>query len=111
MAAIRSETTAADPPPAEPALHVLAGNVPGVGVFGVVAALLTGVPSLVKPPRASRSCRTSSSRRSTVAPELQRAIAIAPWRGGPPTSTARPSTRPTSSSPTAATRRSISLTP
>ncbi len=30
------------------ALHILAGNVPGAGIFGVVAALLAGVPSLVK---------------------------------------------------------------
>ncbi len=33
------------------ALHVLAGNVPGGGVFGIVAALLAGVPSLVKAAR------------------------------------------------------------
>jgi hypothetical protein len=62
---------------------VLAGNVPGVGVFGVVAALLTGVPSLVKPaarePFLPDLVVTSIA---TVAPELQRAIAIAPWRGG-----------------------------
>src|SRR5438093_369846 len=40
---------AADAPRAALALHVLAGNVPGAGVFGIVAALLAGVPSMVKP--------------------------------------------------------------
>jgi hypothetical protein len=65
------------------ALHVLAGNVPGVGVFGIVAALLAGVPSLVKP--AAREPFLPAllvDSITAVAPELRRAIAVAPWRGG-----------------------------
>ena len=65
------------------ALHVLAGNVPGVGVFGIVAALLAGVPSLVKP--ATREPFLPAllvESIAAVAPELQRGVALAPWRGG-----------------------------
>jgi len=65
------------------ALHVLAGNVPGVGVFGVFAALLAGVPSLVKP--AAREPFLPGiivESINTVAPELRRAVAVTPWRGG-----------------------------
>lgn len=65
------------------ALHVLAGNVPGVGVFGIFAALLVGVPSLVKP--AAREPFLPDllvESMQTIAPELARAIAVAPWRGG-----------------------------
>ena len=65
------------------ALHVLAGNVPGVGVFGIVAALLAGVPSLVKP--AAREPFLPAlliDSIAAVAPELRCAIAVAPWRGG-----------------------------
>ncbi|MEO6027897.1 MAG: acyl-CoA reductase, partial [Candidatus Binatia bacterium] len=72
----------ATPPPGL-ALHVLAGNVPGVGVFGVVAALLAGIPSLVKP--AAREPFLPAllvDSIVSVAPELRRAVALAPWRGG-----------------------------
>ncbi|MCC6847785.1 MAG: hypothetical protein IT294_04740 [Deltaproteobacteria bacterium] len=65
------------------ALHVLAGNVPGVGVFGIVAALLAGVPSLVKP--AAREPFLPAllvESIAALAPELRTAIAVAPWRGG-----------------------------
>lgn len=65
------------------ALHVLAGNVPGVGVFGIIAALLAGVPSLVKP--AAREPFLPAlivESIVAVAPELRRAVAVAPWRGG-----------------------------
>lgn len=65
------------------ALHVLAGNVPGVGVFGILAALLAGVPSLVKP--AAREPFLPAllvESIAAVAPELGRAITVAPWRGG-----------------------------
>lgn len=65
------------------ALHVLAGNVPGVGVFGIFAALLAGVPSLVKP--AAREPFLPALLVESVmaiAPELGRALAVAPWRGG-----------------------------
>ena len=65
------------------ALHVLAGNVPGVGVFGIVAALLAGVPSLVKP--ATREPFLPAllvDSIAAVAPELRRAVAVASWRGG-----------------------------
>lgn len=65
------------------ALHVLAGNVPGVGIFGVVAALLAGVPSLVKP--ATREPFLPGivvESINAVAPELGRAVAVSPWRGG-----------------------------
>ncbi len=73
---------AAQPLPAL-ALHVLAGNVPGVGIFGIVGALLAGVPSLVKP--AAREPFLPAlfvESLASVAPELQRAVAVAPWRGG-----------------------------
>ncbi len=52
---------------------MLAGNVPGVGVFGIVAALLAGVPSLVKP--AAREPFLPAlmvESIAAVAPELQR---------------------------------------
>jgi acyl-CoA reductase-like NAD-dependent aldehyde dehydrogenase len=65
------------------ALHVLAGNVPGVGIFGVVAALLAGIPSIVKP--ATREPFLPAllvESIAVVAPELQRGLAVAPWRGG-----------------------------
>lgn len=65
------------------ALHVLAGNVPGVGVFGIVAAILAGVPSLVKP--ATREPFLPAllvESIGVVTPELQRSVALAPWRGG-----------------------------
>jgi acyl-CoA reductase-like NAD-dependent aldehyde dehydrogenase len=65
------------------ALHVLAGNVPGVGVFGIVAALLAGVPSLVKPAAREPFLPTLLvDSIAAVAPELRRAVAVAPWRGG-----------------------------
>ncbi len=70
-------------PHPELALHVLAGNVPGVGAFGIVAALLAGVPSLVKPAaREPFFPALLAESVVAVAPELQRALAIAPWRGG-----------------------------
>ena len=47
-AAARAEATALAAPRHRLALHVLAGNVPGAGVFGIVAALLAGAPSVVK---------------------------------------------------------------
>ncbi len=65
------------------ALHVLAGNVPGVGVFGIFAAILAGVPCLVKP--AAREPFLPDllvESIHAVAPELARAIAVTPWRGG-----------------------------
>ncbi len=43
------------------AVHVLAGNVPGVGVFGMIAGLLTGVPGLVKD-RAPRAVHSGARR-------------------------------------------------
>lgn len=70
-----------DPPSL--ALHVLAGNVPGVGVFGIVAAILAGIPSLVKPATREPFLPTLLVESiGVVAPELQRSIALAPWRGG-----------------------------
>jgi acyl-CoA reductase-like NAD-dependent aldehyde dehydrogenase len=65
------------------ALHVLAGNVPGVGVFGLMAALLAGIPSVVKP--AAREPFLPAlvvDSIVAVAPELRRVVALAPWRGG-----------------------------
>jgi acyl-CoA reductase-like NAD-dependent aldehyde dehydrogenase len=65
------------------ALHVLAGNVPGVGIFGIVAALLAGIASLVKP--AAREPFLPDlfvESIAAVAPELQCGLALAPWRGG-----------------------------
>ena len=65
------------------AFHSLAGNVPGVGVFGMVAALLTGVPSLVKtaarepllPVLAAQSIAERDAR-------LGAGVAVLHWRGG-----------------------------
>jgi hypothetical protein len=65
------------------ALHVLAGNVPGSGVFGIVGALLAGVPSLVKP--AAREPHVASlvvESIASLAPAFRGAIAVASWRGG-----------------------------
>ncbi len=71
--------------PPDLALHVLAGNVPGAGLFGILAAVLAGVPSLVKP--AAREpvlpALVVESLR-TLAPVLRRAVAVASWRGGTP---------------------------
>ncbi len=65
------------------AFHSLAGNVPGVGVFGMIAALLAGVPSLVKaaarepvfPVLVARSIAAEDAR-------LGAALAVLRWRGG-----------------------------
>jgi hypothetical protein len=73
----------AEPPPAETAevvFHALAGNVPGVGVFGMVAALLAGAASLVKtakrepvlPALAAQSIAEADAR-------LGRALAVVHW--------------------------------
>jgi hypothetical protein len=71
--------------PARPrfAVHVLAGNVPGVGVFGMVAGLLAGVPGLVK--TASREpFLPELVARSLVAedPRLAAGLAVVHWSGG-----------------------------
>jgi hypothetical protein len=82
-ATTRTELEGTGDPIPDLALHVLAGNVPGVGIFGIVAALLAGIPSLVKP--AAREPFLPAlvvESIAAVAPELQRAVALAPWRGG-----------------------------
>jgi hypothetical protein len=87
-AAVRAELGDALPEPAQLprlALHVLAGNVPGAGIFGIVGGLLAGVPSLVKP--AAREPYLPSFLVESIgelAPELRRAVAVATWRGGDP---------------------------
>lgn len=65
------------------AFHSLAGNVPGVGVFGLVAALLAGVPSIVKTAR--REPELPALVAAALAAEDSRlgdAVAIAYWPGG-----------------------------
>jgi len=69
--------------PAALALHVLAGNVPGAGVFGIIAALLAGTPSIVKTSR--REPRLPALIAETLAsedPRLGAALAVAHWPGG-----------------------------
>jgi len=68
---------------ADLALHVLAGNVPGAGIFGIVAALVAGVPSLLKPSaREPHLPQLIVESIRALAPELRRAIAVVTWRGG-----------------------------
>ncbi len=65
------------------ALHSLAGNVPGVGIFGIVAALVAGVPSVVK--TAEREPLLPLLLAQTLAaiePTLAAALAVAHWPGG-----------------------------
>jgi acyl-CoA reductase-like NAD-dependent aldehyde dehydrogenase len=65
------------------AVHVLTGNVPGAGVFGMVAALLAGVPSLVKTAR--REPLLPALIAGALASEdarLGAALAVVPWLGG-----------------------------
>ncbi len=65
------------------AFHSLAGNVPGAGVFGLVAALLAGVPSVVK--TAEREPLLPVLVAETLAavePRLAAALAIVHWPGG-----------------------------
>ena len=65
------------------AVHMLAGNIPGAGVFGMIAALLAGVPSLVKTARrepllpvlVARSLAAEDAR-------LGAALAVTHWPGG-----------------------------
>lgn len=65
------------------AVHVLAGNVPGVGVFAMIAGLLAGVPGLVKTarrepllaPLVTRSLASADTR-------LGAALAVVHWPGG-----------------------------
>ncbi len=67
--------------------HVLAGNIPGVGIFGVVAALLLGAPSLVKassrepllPTLFARSLLKAGCERAGV---LASAVEVVSWPGG-----------------------------
>ncbi len=65
------------------ALHILSGNVPGSGVFGLIAALLAGVPSLVKTAR--REPLLPALIAGSLADEdarLGAALAVTPWTGG-----------------------------
>ena len=71
------------PGTAQLAVHTLAGNVPGAGVFGMIAALLVAVPSLVKTARrepflpvlVARSLAAEDAR-------LGAALAVVHWPGG-----------------------------
>lgn len=65
------------------AFHSLAGNVPGVGVFGMIAALLAGVPSIVKTARREPALPLLVA--ASLAEEDRRlgeALAVAHWPGG-----------------------------
>lgn len=63
--------------------HVLAGNIPGVGFSGLVAATLAGTASLVKTasgdPLSPALWATSLSRQD---PEVGECVAVLWWRGG-----------------------------
>jgi acyl-CoA reductase-like NAD-dependent aldehyde dehydrogenase len=68
------------------ALHVLAGNVPGAGIFGVVAALLAGVPSLVKTARREPVLPALVAQSIAAADaRLGAALVVMSWPGGDPT--------------------------
>lgn len=65
------------------AFHSLAGNVPGAGLFGVVAALVAGVPSVVK--TAAREPVLPGLVAASIAaedPRLGEALAVVHWTGG-----------------------------
>jgi acyl-CoA reductase-like NAD-dependent aldehyde dehydrogenase len=82
-AVVRTELDAPLAAPPDLAFHVLAGNVPGAGVFGLIAALLAGVPSLVKAAR--REPLLPALVASSIADEdarLGAALAVTPWAGG-----------------------------
>jgi hypothetical protein len=65
------------------AFHSLAGNVPGVGVFGIAAALVTGVPSLVKTARREPELLgIVAASLAEANPLLGDAVAVAYWAGG-----------------------------
>ncbi len=65
------------------AFHSLAGNVPGAGIFGVVAALLAGVPSLVKTARREPELAVLVAESiAAVDARLGDALAVAHWPGG-----------------------------
>ena len=84
-AVVDAELGDATPPPPDLALHVLTGNVPGAGVFGMIAALLAGIPSLVKTAR--REPLLPALVAASLAAEdarLGAALAVAPWPGGDP---------------------------
>lgn len=65
------------------AFHSLAGNIPGAGVFGIVAALLAGVPSVVK--TAEREPLLPALLAETLAatdPRIAAALTVVHWPGG-----------------------------
>jgi len=65
------------------AFHSLAGNVPGAGVFGIVAALLAGVPSIVKTARREPEMPVLVAASIAAADaRLGDALAVAHWPGG-----------------------------
>jgi hypothetical protein len=65
------------------AFHSLAGNVPGVGLLGIVAALVAGVPSLVKTAeREPLLPLLFAESLAGVEPRLAAALAVAHWPGG-----------------------------
>ncbi len=67
--------------------HVLAGNLPGVGIFGLVAALLLKSPSLVKassrePILADLFVRSLASVDSPAAATIAASVGVVNWKGG-----------------------------
>jgi hypothetical protein len=65
------------------AFHSLAGNVPGVGILGIVAALVAGVPSVVKTAeREPLLPLLFAESLAGVEPRLAAALAVAHWPGG-----------------------------
>jgi len=67
--------------------HVLAGNIPGVGIFGLVAALLLRAPSLVKvssrePLLPTLFARSLLKARCGCAGVLASAVEVLSWPGG-----------------------------
>jgi len=65
------------------AFHSLAGNVPGAGAFGVIAALLAGVPSVVKTARHEPELPALVATSIAAAdPRFGAALVVAHWPGG-----------------------------
>lgn len=65
------------------AFHSLTGNVPGAGVFGVIAALVAGVPSIVKTARREPVLLALIAESIAAEdPRLGAAVAVAHWPGG-----------------------------
>jgi hypothetical protein len=84
LAALRAERDVVDGGATDTlALHVLTGNVPGAGVFGMIAALLAGTASLVKSAHREPVLPALVAQSLALAdPRLGDALAVLYWPGG-----------------------------